>query len=310
MKYLIFLLSIFFLMPTTTHAQFLNKLKNRVQDKMERKLEDKLVEELSEEIANRAMKPINKAFDDMFRQAYKEQYGKEYDDSEHEGDPEKQAAMMQALLGSMYGEVTLPEAYDFDYKVKIQVNDFGEKKGHDMLMLVDTKGKAFGMQQNANDEDQLMVFDMEQDQVIIFHKKKKEVMALPNVMKMAKAFGSVEMEEEMLDMTIEKTGKTKKIQGYNSQQYKSKSSEEEGEFYISTELPFDWSDAFGGLMEEMAPNFYKDHPEYDFDGMVLLATSKRKSDGKKSKWEVKDISDSGEHIKCADYKLANIGQAK
>jgi len=292
-------------------AQLFKKLKKRVSDKIERKVEDKVVEELSEEIARRAVKPLDNAFDDMFRQSYKEEYGKEYDDSEYEGDPEKQAAMMQTLLGSMYGTAELPEAYTFDYTMNIKVTDYGEKKSNDMKMYVDPSSKAFGMEQKDRGEEQIMVFDMEKDQVVIFNKKEKTAMAIPNVMKMARTFGKGAMEEAMSEtVKFEKMGKSKKINGYMAEGYKVETEEDKGEYYVSTDLPFDWNDAFGGLVESISPNFYKDNPEYDIQGMMLLSEMKRKSDGKKAKWEVSDISNKTTNIKCSEYKLANMMEGR
>lgn len=289
-------------------AQLFKKLANRVQDKIEKKVEDKIVEEVSEEIARRAMKPIDKAFDDMFRQAYKDEYGKDYDDSEYEGDPERRSEMMAAMLGSMYGNVELPDAYNFDYVLNIEVSDHGEKKPNKMIMLISTQEGIFGMEQSEDDKEVIMVFDTKNDKVVVFNKKEKTAMALPNVMKMAGAFAKAEMEEEFnKDFKFEKINKTKKVAGYPSQGYKYKSEEDEGEFYTTTDLPFDWKDTFGDILEQMSPNFYKEHPEYDIKGMMMYSEIKRKEDGKKSKWEVKSIKNDGVTINTSDYELPNMG---
>lgn len=308
MNRLLLLLLTLAIFTQEAEAQLFKKLKKAVGDKIERKVEDRLVDELSEELARRAVKPIDNAFDDMFRNSYKEQYGKEYDDSEYEGDPEKQAEMMNALLGSMYGNVELPDSYDFKYKVVIDVHDFGEKKSNEMTMLIDPDGGGFGMEQKENGEDQIMIFDTKKDQVIIFNNKEKTAMAIPNVMKMAGTFGRKAMEDEMEKnmKKFEKINKTKDIIGYKSQGYKYESDEDKGEFFVTTNLPFDWTDSFGGLVEQISPNFYKEHPEYKIAGMLMYAKTKRKSDGKESKWEVKKIDDNGLHLKCSDYKLANM----
>jgi len=305
MKSLVLSLLVIFCSLELCQAQFLKKLQNRVQDKMEKKMEDKLVEELSEEIARRAMKPIDNAFDEMFRQSYKEQYGKEYDDSEHEGDPEKQAAMMQSILGSMYGDLDLPDQYTFEHALDIAVTDFGEKKSNDMRMLVAPNQGVFGMEQMDGKKQMLMVFDTKNDKVVMFDLKEKTVMALPNVMKMAGAFAKVEMEEELnKPFKFEKINKTKKVAGLHSEGYKFESDEDKGEFFVTTKLPFDWQDTFGSILEQMSPNFYKEHPEYDIRGMMMYAETKRAEDGKKSKWEVKKVSSDTVTLVCADYKSA------
>lgn len=293
---------------SSLEAQLLKRLKNRVQEKIEKKVEDKIVEEVSEEIARQAMKPINNAFDEMFRKSYKEQYGKDYDDSEYEGDPEKQAEMMQAMLGSMYGNVNLPESYNFEHVVDIAVTDFGEKKSNDMRMLVAPSQKVFAMEQKDGKKEMIMVFDFGADKVVMFNKSEKTVMAIPNVMKMAGTFAKVEMEKEMSKpFKFEKINKSKKVAGYQSQGYKYEADDDKGEFYVTTSLPFDWHDTFGNLLEQMSPNFYKEHPEYDIQGMLMYSETKRAEDGKKSKWEVKKVSNEGFNLVTADYNNA-MGQ--
>lgn len=288
---------------SSVEAQLFKKLQNRVQDKIEQRLEDKVVEELSEEIARRAMKPIDNAFDEMFRRSYKEQYGKEYDDSEYEGDPEKQAEMMQAILGSMYGDVDLPESYNFEHILDIAVTDFGEKKSHSMRMLVAPSQNVFAMEQEQGKKEVIMVFDFDKDKVILFNQKDKTVMAIPNVMKMAGAFAKVEMEKEMSKpFKFEKINKSKKVAGYQSQGFKYEADDDKGEFFVTTALPFDWQDTFGSILEQMSPNFYKEHPEYDIKGMLMYSETKRAEDGKKSKWEVKKVSSKDFKVVTADYK--------
>ena len=307
MKQILIVSALFLFFIQNTEAQFFKKLKNRIGQKIEQKVEDKLVEELSEEIANRAVKPMYSAFDDMFRESYKEQYGKEYDDSEYEGDPEKQAAMMQSILGSMYGNVELPDQYQFDYIMKIKLTDYGEKKSHEMTMYINPTDGLFAMKMNGKKGDQIMVFDINDDQVVIFNDKDKTAMAMPNVMKIASAFGSHAIEDGAGEMIkFERINKTKKVIGYKSQGYKYESEEDQGEFYVTTELPFDWTDAFGGLVDNISPNFYKENPGYDIKGMLMYAKTKRKDGGDESKWEVIDFSTKGMTINCAEYKLANM----
>lgn len=176
-----------------------------------------------------------------------------------------------------------------------------------MIMLVDPNAKAFGMEQSDKGEDQIMVFDIAKDQVVIFNNTKKSAMAVPNVMGMASAFGKQALDEETTKMKkFEKIKKSKKVIDYQCQGYKYESEEDKGEFFVTTDLPFNWNDAFGSLVEKISPNFYKENPEYDIAGMMMYAKSKRKSDGKESKWEVVKIDDKGLSIKCSDYKLANM----
>ena len=260
---------------TSASGQLLKRLGNRVKDKLERKVEDKIVEEVSEEIANRAMRPIDDAIDAMFKKQYKEKYGKEYDDSEYENDPEARAAAMQGIMAAMYGNVELPASFEFTHDIQISVYDYGDKKANKMVLMVGKDGSTMGFQ-NENNEDQIMVFDFEKDQFAMFDKKKKSVMAMSGVFSMASAFAQHSIEEDKEKFKFEKMKKTKTLLGYKSQGYKVETEEEKSEFYMSEEVPFNWSDMYGDLIEKMSANFYAEDPSKEIPkGMLLEAKTKR-----------------------------------
>jgi len=306
MKLLITLLSLL-LFTTSAEAQFGKKLVKNISKKVGQKVEDKMVDELSEEIARRAVKPLDNVFDQMFRESYKAQYGEDYDDSKYNDDPEKRARMMEEMLASMYGQVDLPPSYDFAYTVTIKVTDYGEKKSNDLLMLIDPSGKAFGMMNMDGKDEHIMIFDIDQDQAIIFNEKEQTAMAIPNVMSMTRAMTTAHVEQngEAIHFDIQKINKTKKVSGYQSQGYKVTTTEDEGEFYMTSDLPFTWSNSFGRFAEQISPNFHKQNPEYDTNGMLMYSEMRRKDDGKKSKWEVDKVSDKAVSLDCTKYQLAN-----
>lgn len=287
-----------------SYGQLFKRLSDRVQDKLERKIEDKIVEEVSEEIANRAMRPIDDAIDAMFRKQYKETYGKDYDDSEYENDPEARATAMQGIMAAMYGNVELPETFEFTHDIKVSVYDYGDKKANKMVLMIGKDGSTMGFQ-NDDNEDQIMVFDFNKDQFAMFDNKKKSVMAMSGVFSMASAFAQHSIEEDQEKFKFEKMNKTKKLLGYKSQGYKVETEDEKSEFYMSEELPFSWSDMYGDLIEKMSANFYAEDPSQEIPkGMLLEAKTKRKKDKKESKWIVDEISNEATIIKTANYKNA------
>jgi len=284
-------------------AQLFKKISNRVQDKLEQRMEDKIVEEVSEEIARRAMRPIDKAFDNFLREAYKEEYGEDYDDSQYAGDPEKRAEALGALLGSMYGDVVIPESYNFDYRLDIAITDYGEKSAsHKMMMFIAPGSGYFGMSQSDNSES-FMIMDVKNDQVVIFNDKDKSVMGIKGVMMMARSFASASKEHMETYMTVEKNGQSKKVAGYASDGYSYSTDEDDGEFYLTTALPFDWEAAFASIYEQMFSDFYEN--KADFSGMLMYSEAKRKKDGKKSKWEVTTVSNKEESVDTTKYKKVN-----
>jgi hypothetical protein len=289
---------------TQGNAQLFKKMIDRTTDKIAQKVEDKVVEEISSELANRAVKPIDNLYDEIFRAQYKEKYGEDYDDSNYENSEEKINAMT-AMINSMYSNVELPPAYSFEYIMEIEAYDYGSKKATNVKLLINTKNEVFGMEQE-DDGSKIMVFDYERDLMTMYDQKEKTAMAIPNVMKMATAMGGKMAQDEMDKVvTIEKMNKTKKILDCQAEGYKSKSDEEESEFYLCNDLPFTWKDSFGKMLEKTAPNFYKNNENLDFNGMLLEAKSKRFSDKKESKWITKRIEDKVFTLDNSEYKLTN-----
>ncbi|MFT6810116.1 MAG: hypothetical protein ACJA01_003359 [Saprospiraceae bacterium] len=299
---LILISLILILLVTSAEGQLFKKLGNRIQDKIERKVEDKVVEEVSEEIANRAMRPIDDAIESMFRTQYKETYGEEYDDSEYEGNPEGRAAAMQGIMAALYGNVELPEQFAFSHDIHISVYDYGNKKANKMVLMVGSDGATMGFK-NEDNKEQVMVFDFVKDQFAMFDNKKKTVMAMSGVFSMATAFAQSSISEDHEKFKFEKMNKTKTILGYKAQGYKAETKDEKSEFYMSEDLPFDWSDMYGNLVEKMSANFYaEDSSQTPPKGMLLEAKTKRKKDKKESKWIVDKISSQSTVISISEYK--------
>lgn len=282
---------------TDVQAQLLRRLKNRVQEKVEQRVEDKIVEEVSEEIARRAMRPIDAAIDNLFREAYKEQYGEEYDES-NELDAETRVAMMSSVLANVYGQVDLPESYQFDFTIDIEAYGFGDKKNSQKVqMMFPQSGKYFAMN-NPEDDQMLTVLDMTNDQVAIFNKKERTVFGMKSVMRMAKSIAM--SNAESYAYTIDKSGKKKKVAGYNCDGYSFTTDEEKGEFYMTNDLPFDWGNYFESFFDQAYGEYYDS--TLDETGMLMYSEAKRINDGEKSKWEVKKVNASSTTIKCSDYK--------
>jgi hypothetical protein len=292
-------------MCNSASAQLLKRVLKRTTDKVEQRVEDKIVEGISNELANRAVRPIDNLYEEIFREQYKAQYGEDYKEGDYENSGERMAAMTN-MLNAMYGNVDLPPSYSFQYMMEIEVYDFGSKEPTLMKLLINPDKEIFGMEQNDNGQ-QYVIFDFEKDIMTVYNEKEKSAMAIPGVMKMGMTYAAADPElKKKMDMTkIEKMNKTKKILGYNSQGYKTKSEDEESEFYVTNELKFGWKDSFGKMLQKTAPNFYKDTPEMIIEGMMMEAKTKRMKDKKESKWITTKVDDSTLLIDNSKYQLQN-----
>lgn len=286
-------------------AQLLKRVLKRTTDKVEQKVEDKIVEGISNELANRAVRPIDKLYEDMFREQYRAQYGKEYEEGEYEDSAERMAAMTN-MINAMYGNVELPPSYTFQYVMEVEVFDFGAKKPNTMRLLINPDKEIFGMEQNEKGK-QYIIFDFEKDLMTVYNEEEKSAVSIPGVMKMGITYAATDpnLNDKLSQVKIEKMNKSKNILGYNSQGYKSKSEEEESEFYVTNELKFGWKESFGKMLQKSAPNFYKDTPEMVIEGMMMEAKTKRKTDNQESKWITTKVDDSTMVIDNSKYQLQN-----
>ncbi len=302
---------IFLVVNTNLDAQLFKKMLDRTADKIGQRVEDKVVEGISTELANRAVRPLDNIYDEMFKTQYKERYGKDWEEEEFENDEEREKAM-QAMFGNMFGTVDLPDVYQFDRIIDIEVYDYGSKKPNQMKLLTSNSQGIFGMEQEE-DGVQLMVYDFDNDVMTIFNEDEKTATAIPNVMGMAKMFQPAiekEMEKEMADVEVSEI-KSKTILDCKSKGYKVKTDEEESEFYICMDAGTSWSDSYGRLMKQLSPNFYEKNEMYSHltSGMLMRAKTKRKKDKKESKWETTNIAEKSISIVTNNYKLTNtMGQ--
>ena len=269
-------------------------------DKIQRKAEDKLVDELSEKLANQAVKPINSFVDSLMVESYEQNTGEKYD-------PDNSQKMADAL-NSFLGTAEVPDNYKFNYKMIVETKDFGSKKSNEMEMLVSDEQAIFGIVQEEDDKKMMIVFDNVNECMVSYDLQKNEFIAIPLNASMMTAFnGMANTEVQQSNLRIEKMAKGKDIIGYYSEGYRYISDDTNSDVYISKELPFTWDDSFGKLLKQFAPNFYKENEEYQIDGMLMEAVTKRDEDGKKSEWKTKKLIQKDFEINNSDYTRSNYG---
>lgn len=191
---------------TLSQAQIFGRIMDRAKDKVSQRIEDKVVERISEEIARAAMKPIDKAIDDMLKERYEQ-------DSINGKTDVDYGAFAKAFLQP----VDLPDSYTFDITLECETKDYdGDKSKMEMLMTKD--GTAIGFVQIEEDKRTLMIFDTKNDLMAVYNEEEKKVQGMPSMLSLAGAMATTNKEEDAYEMTMEKTGKTKKIAGYKCDQ--------------------------------------------------------------------------------------------
>ena len=278
-----------------SNGQIFDRIINRTQDKLSREISNRIVERISDEITRAAMKPIDKAIDDMLKERYTQDSIEGKTSSRNYGD----------FLAAFSVPVDLPENYTFDMVLKAETKDYdGEKSKLDMMLTKD--GSALGIVQYEDKKVKTtMVFDMTNSLMAIYTEDKegKKVMAMPSMLSLAGAMAANEEEDEdAYKVTIKKTGKTKKILGYQTDEWVTDEEATITKSYIAEKFPISWEESFSKFLKELMPTTRRDEmPE----GMVLKTETKTKKKNKKSSFEVKKIIESPFIIDNSEYKQSS-----
>lgn len=302
---LITILCLLISFPLTSDAQLLGRLKRAVKDKVEKRIEDKIVEELSEELANRAMKPINKAFDEYLKSSYETETGEKWDQAKFDSLMTASGEAYMDFLGGMNKAANVPAEYVFDIVLDIETQEENDQK-HRTEMYFSLSNSAMGFHQKEDKQDMIIIMDPDNDVMVMFNVKENKAQAMPSMFSITKGVAAAYVEEEDLAISnFEATGKTKKIAGYNSSQYKGETKDDKFTTYLTTDLPFDWKDTYGGLIESIAPKMYNENYN-QIKGMMMRSESINKESKKKSSWEVKKVSEVTKKIKKADFEFPGV----
>lgn len=283
-------------------AQILGSIMDRATRKVENRLADKLVEVISDELARRAFQPIENSIDSINRANYEKENGGKVD-------WDKAGSAYADFLNGLNKQVDLPNSYIFEMTQEVEVIDYNGDKSYNRLHY-SQNGNYFGMEQlNDDKNNQVVVMDLERDAMILFttdKNGKKTGQTVPSVMKFASAMTSSATNDEA-KTSITKTGKTKKIAGYNADEYTVITAEETGTMYSSINLPVKWSESFTNYFSKIAPKSYSENKALGANGILMEYTNIPKEESaKKTSWKTKKISDKEVEIKTSEYEFTKI----
>ena len=303
MKRLI-ILSLFIFLNFQLQGQILGGIMNEAKRKLERKIENKIIEAVSEELARRAFKPIDQAIDSLMREKYQ--------DSINGGKPvdwEKAGESYAAFLAGMNKAVDLPEKYTFDVTQEVEIVDYSNKSNK-IRMYYSKSDAIMGIEDlEQKDTKQLIVMDISRDAMIIYttdKKGEKTGQVVPSVMKMASSLaGSVKQDTvgKDQDMKIEKTGKKKKIAGFQSNEYKGSTKEEDFVMFVSSDFPVNWQSNYTAYMSKFAPASYAENSSKIENGIMLQYENRRKDEDKVTTWSTVKVNEKSFDIKKSDYNF-------
>lgn len=301
---ILLLLSISF---SPIQAQFVNKLKRVVGHT----LEDHAISAINRGLSKALVKAEDKMWESMFG------VRKSAMDSmiiASHNDPEYYEKMMASHYGT--GEpIPVADNYTFESRLVYKLTTESGKKSNamDYTVLINPGAEYMATQMGSMEMDgkksdapmnvtSIMDYGNEAMIMIMEEQKMAQVMSL-NIMNSIDTSGMVDN-----NVTIEKTGKTKKILGYTCFEYFMKSDDAEGSIWIAEDVEF----ASKSLFQNMGnSSFAKNSDWLDQKGMMMEMDMMVKEDQKKKqshmKMEMISMDNEQSSYAMADYKTMNFG---
>lgn len=293
--HLICVLLSFFMIQGTANAQILKKLKKRVQERTE--------DVLAEKAAQKAEQETEKVLDSLLDI-----------DSEHQANNQKK---LLDMMGAGSENIPVEESYSFDTMVVYEMtisNDAQESSVVNYEMWFPKEAvymatKVDNVEGNDNRDMPSSVLsildDKNQAMIIIMDAQKMAQIISMNKMK---DIAETENEVELIDsefQAIEKTGNSKKILGYNCQEFVAQNETSKILFWITEELSLFQKNMFFNISQSLGGNTFKNIPE-SAKGFMMEMHFEDQSSNERGVMKVKDIQKITKHILMSDYQVMNL----
>ena len=291
---LAFLIS--FLSVNSLEAQLLKKLKNRVKEATE----DVIAEKAAEKAAQESEKML---------------------DSLLEIDPDYEPQYQQQLEQMMAaGSENIPveESYLFNTKIiyKMTVSDKNESSvvNYEMWFSDNEAYMATKVDSDKNTDSR----DMPSSVLSILDDKNQAMIIIMEEQKMAQLLSmskikDIAVEENEIDdedtdfKAIRKTGNTKKILGYNCEEFMSENETNKFSFWVTKELDLFQKNMFFNLSKSLGGNTFDDIPK-EAQGFMMEMSYENLSNNEKGNMVVIDIQNKDKTIRMDDYQLLSLGK--
>ncbi|MCZ2102295.1 MAG: DUF4412 domain-containing protein [Chitinophagales bacterium] len=283
-------------------AQIFGGIMNEAQRKLERKIENKIVQVVSDEIANRAFRSLEASMDSLLLQEY-----------EASGDSGRKVDYAE-FLENLNKKVDLPEKYTFDLTQEVEITDYDGKKNKVKFHYSKT-ASIIGIEQVNDEKDkQTVVMDIDRDAMIMYtvsKKGEKSGQVVPSVMKLSKAIVNSAADASKEDdetMTIKKTGKTKKIAGYQADEYVGSSEKEEIKVYMAKDFPVYPQATMQTYLDRVVPSAYRENSALMKDKntvMLEYENKQKKSKSEKTTFVTQKVIEKSFDFVNQEYGLGN-----
>lgn len=279
-------------------AQILKKLKKRVQEATE----DVIVEKAAQKTAQETGKVMDSLLEI---------------DPDYEQKNQEQWEKMFAQGGA---NVPIEKSYQFDTNVMYTMEFTSNKENSvvDYSMWFSDKNNYMATQvsqmQSGSNESQempasvLSVIDEKNKAMIILMEEQKiaQVVSMDKI----KDIANEENESEGLDASFEaikKTGNSKKILGYNCEEFASENEDTRFTFWVTQELDIYQKNMFYNVSKSLGGSSFGSIPK-EAKGLMMEMHFEHKSKDESGKMVVKEIRKESKSIQTEGYQFMNLSQ--
>jgi len=279
-------------------AQILKKLKRKVQQATE----DVIVEKAAQKTAQETGKALDSLLeiDPDYEQKNKEQY--------------------ERMFGQGGADIPIENSYQFDtnvlYTMEFSSNDENSVVDYSMWFSDNHSYMAtqVSSMQSGSKESQempasvLSVIDEKNKAMIILMEEQKIAQVIS--MEKIKGISDAENSSEGLDPSFEavkKTGKSKKILGYDCEEFSSENADSKFTFWVTQDLDVYQKNMFFNMSKSLGGNSFQNIPQ-EAKGLLMEMNFEHKTKNENGKMVVKEIRKESKSINTDGYQFMNLSQ--
>ena len=286
------------LIATTADAQILKKLKKQVQEATE----DVLVEKAAQKTAQETGKAMDSLLniDPEYQQKNQEQW--------------------QQMLAQGGTDIPIENSYQFDTNVlyTMEFSSGGENSVVDYSMWFSDKEnymatQVSNMQSGAKKSQEmpmsmLSVIDDKNKAMIILMEEQRiaQVVSMDKIKDLSVEENATEGLESSFE-AVRKTGNSKKILGYDCEEFFSENADTRFTFWVTQDLEIYQKNMFFNISQSLGGNSFQKIPK-EAKGLMMEMNFEHKSKEERGKMIVKEIRKESKSVSTEGYQFMNLSQ--
>lgn len=275
-----FALCIFILMPIHSYGQLLNNIKKSIGNGVEKgllyTLEDKVEKEVTE-----ILKSESESTQDTT--------------TAHDANGQMNSQILSSLLG-YNADIKVEESYVINLSSTATYADYTNRKEEHVEIKMGFGSDCYYAQ--THDTDYLMIYDYNNELMIMTDHHKKAYQVLPTNSAIMKTIAKNE-DQKNEESSLVKTGKTKSILGYSCDEYTLQDKDTNTVLWITQELSIPGRENFENLAEYHKENEFYNSP---YGGYMLSMEAYNKKGDKTSSMIVNSIDTQVKTIDLEGYE--------